>query len=136
MRPRPPPDIGRISPRSDARARAQNRILAALVAGGYRDLVSRMERVVFQHGDVVCEPGDAIRYVYFPETVVISMLSILENGDTLEVGLVGSEGMGLSTDLLGSADLRLRIPLAAGVESLNATIAAAVVLFEIHRRRG
>jgi len=93
MRPRPPPDIGRISPRSDARARAQNRILAALVAGGYRDLVSRMERVVFQHGDVVCEPGDAIRYVYFPETVVISMLSILENGDTLEVGLVGSEGM-------------------------------------------
>jgi TrmH family RNA methyltransferase len=50
--------------------------------------------------------------------------------------LLGSEGPGLSAELLASAELRLRIPLAAGVESLNATIAAAVVLFEIHRRRG
>jgi TrmH family RNA methyltransferase len=50
--------------------------------------------------------------------------------------LVGTEGAGLSAELLAGADLRLRIPLAAGVESLNATIAAAVVLFEIHRRRG
>jgi len=50
--------------------------------------------------------------------------------------LVGTEGAGLSAELLAGAELRLRIPLAAGVESLNATIAAAVVLFEIHRRRG
>ena len=49
---------------------------------------------------------------------------------------VGSEGSGLSEALRTKADLRIRIPLAAGVESLNATIAAAVVLFEIHRRRG
>lgn len=50
--------------------------------------------------------------------------------------LLGSEGPGLSDELRAGADLRVRIPLAAGVESLNATIAAAVVLFEIHRRRG
>jgi TrmH family RNA methyltransferase len=49
---------------------------------------------------------------------------------------VGTEGAGLSRQLLASADVRVRIPLAAPVESLNATIAAAVTLFEIHRRRG
>lgn len=50
--------------------------------------------------------------------------------------LLGGEGPGLSAQLLSRADLRVRIPLAAPVESLNATVAAAVVLFEIHRRRG
>lgn len=50
--------------------------------------------------------------------------------------LLGAEGPGLSAQLLARADQRIRIPLAAPVESLNATVAAAVVLFEIHRRRG
>lgn len=50
--------------------------------------------------------------------------------------VVGAEGAGLSAATRASAALRVRIPLAAGVESLNAAIAAAVVLFEIHRRRG
>ena len=48
---------------------------------------------------------------------------------------VGSEGQGLSEEVLGRADLGLTIPLAAPVESLNAAVAAALVLFEIRRRR-
>jgi TrmH family RNA methyltransferase len=48
---------------------------------------------------------------------------------------VGAEGPGLSDDLLARADLRLTIPLAPPVESLNAAVAAALVLFEIRRRR-
>jgi len=52
------------------------------------------------------------------------------------VVLLGAEGPGLSPELRRRADLRLSIPLAAPVESLNATVAAALVLFEIARRRG
>lgn len=48
---------------------------------------------------------------------------------------VGAEGPGLSDALLARADLRLTIPLAPPVESLNAAVAAALVLFEIRRRR-
>ena len=48
--------------------------------------------------------------------------------------LLGSEGGGLSEALLGRADRRITVPLAAPVESLNATVAAAVVLFELRRR--
>lgn len=48
---------------------------------------------------------------------------------------VGAEGPGLSDGLLARADLRLTIPLAPPVESLNAAVAAALVLFEIRRRR-
>jgi RNA methyltransferase, TrmH family len=49
---------------------------------------------------------------------------------------VGAEGPGLSPALLDRATLRLTIPLEEPVESLNATVAAALVLFEVRRRRG
>jgi TrmH family RNA methyltransferase len=55
-------------------------------------------------------------------------------GGTLVLA-VGAEGPGLSTALLTRADLRLTIPLEPAVESLNATVAAALVLFELRRRR-
>ncbi|HYO14501.1 MAG TPA: RNA methyltransferase [Thermoanaerobaculia bacterium] len=47
---------------------------------------------------------------------------------------VGAEGPGLSAALLHRTALRLTIPLEAPVESLNATVAAALVLFEVRRR--
>lgn len=48
---------------------------------------------------------------------------------------VGAEGPGLSPALLARAGLRLTIPMEPAVESLNATVAAALVLFEVRRRR-
>jgi len=50
--------------------------------------------------------------------------------------LVGSEGSGLPRDLLEAADLRVRIPMAPGVESLNVHAAAAALLYEAARQRG
>jgi TrmH family RNA methyltransferase len=47
---------------------------------------------------------------------------------------VGAEGPGLSDAVRDRADLRLTIPLAPPVESLNAAVAAALVLFELRRR--
>ena len=46
---------------------------------------------------------------------------------------VGSESRGLSTRVLARADLLLAIPIASAVESLNATVAASLALFELRR---
>jgi 23S rRNA (guanosine2251-2'-O)-methyltransferase len=51
------------------------------------------------------------------------------------VVVVGSEGRGLSRLVGATCDLRVRIPMASMVESLNASVAAAVALAEIARRR-
>lgn len=48
---------------------------------------------------------------------------------------LGAEGPGLSPELEDRSGLHLTIPLAEPVESLNATVAASLVLFEIRRRR-
>lgn len=50
--------------------------------------------------------------------------------------LFGSEGHGLPGGLLDSADERLTIPMAAAVESLNAAVAVALVVYEARRQRG
>jgi RNA methyltransferase, TrmH family len=48
---------------------------------------------------------------------------------------LGAEGAGISPALLARAGLRLTIPVTPPVESLNATVAAALALFELRRRR-
>jgi TrmH family RNA methyltransferase len=49
--------------------------------------------------------------------------------------LLGNEGAGLSAELAALADAPVRIPLSAGVESLNVAIAAALLLYEAQRQR-
>src|SRR2546427_93891 len=49
--------------------------------------------------------------------------------------LVGNEGGGLPEEVERSADARIRIPMAGGIESLNAAAAAAVVFYEAARQR-
>ena len=48
---------------------------------------------------------------------------------------LGAEGPGLSAECSGLADLRIRVAMEPPVESLNVTVAAALVLFELRRRR-
>jgi TrmH family RNA methyltransferase len=49
--------------------------------------------------------------------------------------LIGNEGAGLPVELARAADERVRIPLADGVDSLNAAVAGAVLLYEAARQR-
>ena len=44
-------------------------------------------------GEVIYEPGDLIRTVYFPNSGIISLLAEVEDRATLEVGIVGREGI-------------------------------------------
>lgn len=49
--------------------------------------------------------------------------------------LVGNEGSGLPEAVVSAADLQVRIPMASTVESLNASVAAGILLFEAARQR-
>jgi TrmH family RNA methyltransferase len=50
--------------------------------------------------------------------------------------LLGSEATGLTEDWLAKADEVVKIPMKSGIDSLNVSISAAVILFEILRQRG
>ena len=49
--------------------------------------------------------------------------------------LIGNEGNGLSDELADLADAYVRIPMEGKVESLNAAIAASLLVYEVHRQR-
>jgi CRP-like cAMP-binding protein len=70
-----------------------NRLLAALPKDEYQRLASHLELVQHKLGEVLHRTDDLIRYVYFPDDAVISLLTELEEGEGMEVGLVGKEGM-------------------------------------------
>jgi CRP-like cAMP-binding protein/PAS domain-containing protein len=76
-----------------ARAGAPNRLLAALPAREHERLLAGLEPVKLTYGEVLYEPGEQMRYVYFPTDCVVSLLTVVEGHRALEVGLVGREGM-------------------------------------------
>jgi CRP-like cAMP-binding protein len=70
-----------------------NRLLAALPKEEYQQLLPELEPFPLVFGEVIYDPGDLIRSVYFPTSGIISLLASVEDRATLEVGIVGREGM-------------------------------------------
>jgi CRP-like cAMP-binding protein len=70
-----------------------NRLLAALPKDEYRRLLPDLEPFPLVFGEVIYEPGDLIRHVYFPASGIISLLAVVGDRATLEVAIVGREGM-------------------------------------------
>jgi PAS domain S-box-containing protein len=70
-----------------------NILLAALPRKDYKSLLAGLEPVTLTYGEVLCEPGEPITHVYFPNDCLVSLLTTVEDHRALEVGLVGREGM-------------------------------------------
>ena len=70
-----------------------NSLLAALPRKAYLQMLPGLAPVALVFGEVLYEPGETIREVYFPAQCLVSLLTLIEGHLALEVGLVGSEGM-------------------------------------------
>lgn len=78
---------------SAVHAPAENRLLAALSRNDRHRLLSGCEQVELVFGDVLCGLGDKIRHVYFPTDGFIALVTPIDGHSSLEVALIGSEGM-------------------------------------------
>lgn len=91
-----------------AQAVPGNRLLASLPTDDREHLCSLLERVKVVVGDVLCEPGQEIRYIYFPIDSLVSLLAVAEGRMTLEIDSVGRDGMIGAQAALGHAVAQLR----------------------------
>lgn len=92
-----------------SRDEKRNAILAGLPERDRANLLARMERCSLDRRQLLCETNEPIRHVYFPLSGLVSLVNDTVNGTSVEVAMVGREGMvGLPT-LFGSDT----VPLAA-----------------------
>lgn len=75
------------------KALVPNRLLAALPRRNYERLLLHLTPVELAFQDILYESQDPIRFVYFPNNGLVSMLTTVDGDRAAEVGLIGSEGM-------------------------------------------
>lgn len=72
---------------------AENHLLAVLPDAEMERLLPNLELVSLALGQVIYESGGQMSHVYFPTNSIISLLYLMENGATAEIGVTGYEGM-------------------------------------------
>jgi CRP-like cAMP-binding protein len=74
-------------------ASIENLILAALSRAEYERLLPSLKPVALKAGQILYEAGGALRYAYFLDTAMVSLLSMSEGEASSEVNIVGNEGV-------------------------------------------
>jgi len=82
-------------------APAANGVLRSLSPQGSRRLIARCRQVSLTYGEVLAEFGDKIKHVYFVNSGIVSLLAPVDGHASVEVGLIGREGMAGISLLLG-----------------------------------
>lgn len=112
-------------PASDAQLRR-----AAMDYGGQADVTRHADFAAF----VAARLGGSARLVAFTSTGDTRLTQAAFRPD--DILLMGQESAGLPSAVRDSADLRVRIPMAAGFRSLNLAVATGIALGEALRQTG
>ena len=92
-----------------------NQILAALPESEYQVIAPHLKPVDLTSGEILSEPNQSITEIYFPQRAMISLVSIMMDGSTTEIGLIGNEGMvGLPAILGGDSTISRSIVQVSG----------------------
>ncbi|WP_029919511.1 Crp/Fnr family transcriptional regulator [Nevskia soli] len=82
----------------------KNRLLSCLPDADHARLSPHLEVVPMKLGQVVYEAGEALPYAYFPIDCIVSLLYVMQDGDSAETAMVGNEGIvGISLFMGGEA---------------------------------
>jgi CRP-like cAMP-binding protein len=97
----------------------ENRILGLLPPDEIERLRPRLKPVVLESRQVLYEPGQPIRHVYFPNSGVVSWLAVMENGASVEVATIGNEGVVGFRAILGSDTAPAKVMVQVSGEALR-----------------
>jgi CRP-like cAMP-binding protein len=71
----------------------ENRLIARLAGEELERLEPHLKRVTLEAGQILHQIDEPVEHIYFPETGLVSLLNILSDGATVEIGVVGREGL-------------------------------------------
>jgi CRP-like cAMP-binding protein len=99
-------------------SRPANKLLASLRDEAYRRVAPHLEPTRLRAKQILYKPNQSINEVYFPETAVICLMSVMENGDTLETSTVGREGASWISASIGAPSMPCETVVAVGGDAL------------------
>ena len=102
----------------------RNHLLESLPQDDKKRLLPAMERVIGNQGDVLFKRNGRITNVYFPLSGVISAVVVLSNGDRVECGTIGNEGMAGLPLVHGVERSRFEICFQVQGEAMRMSVAA------------
>lgn len=79
-----------------------NQLLRTLSSSAYSRLAPHLQTCNLDSSQIIYEANETIEFAYFPNRAMISLVSIMEDGATTEIGLIGNEGMVGLPIILGS----------------------------------
>ena len=94
-----------------------------------RRLIAQLKPVHLEFGQILYEPGK-IRYAYFPSTCLISLLTTVDKRRSLEVGMVGNEGMAGMPFVLGIGESGVRALVQGAGDALSMPAASFRIEFD------
>jgi CRP-like cAMP-binding protein len=71
----------------------QNRLLASLPSEERKALLPHLEQVSLSRRQTIILPDEPIPFIYFPINSLLSLVTVMEDGSTVEAGAIGREGM-------------------------------------------
>lgn len=107
----------------------KNKILSVLPDREFELLVSNLEQAVLAPGKMIYQAGDTIKHLYFPNRGMISLLSVTEQGQAVEVGFTGFEGVIGIAALIGNNEMPYQALTQSEVDCLRVDAPTAVKLF-------
>jgi CRP-like cAMP-binding protein len=106
-----------------------NKVLASLPQEEFALIQPHLKTCFFKLGQVIYHEGDSINYVYFPKYGMISLLSMTEDGNTVEIAYTSREGMLGLPIILGRNEMPYQALAQSKVECLYVEAEIIVKLF-------
>jgi CRP-like cAMP-binding protein len=95
-----------------------NKILTGLHHADFERLMPLLQPVSLSAGERLSEAGETMRFIYFPESSVLSCQAEMQDGKSAEVGMIGFEGM---------AGINALVDSRPAVHSLNVSFAGSAL---------
>lgn len=108
----------------------ENLLLASLPPEEFRQLAPQLTRVCLEAGERLYEPREVVPFIHFTEGGLLSLLSTLEDGASIEVGALGREGLGGLLSLLGADVAAHTAAVRVGANALRIKTTQARECFE------
>lgn len=96
-----------------------NKILTGLHELEFERLMPLLQPVSLSAGERLSEAGEALRFIYFPESAVLSCRAEMQDGKSAEVGMIGFEGLAGITALNGSRPAAHSLNVSIGGSALR-----------------